>query len=204
MRRSGPLRHPTFDAPPAIRPASDICRSHMDEHELRGMRVALGLLLAAIVVGGSIDLVLDAPASWLTAHVLYEVGLIVGALAASIWLWRGWLHAARSASALRRSLAERQVERDAWQERARHALEGLGAAVNDQFHRWGLTPAEREVALLLLKGHGHKQIAGATGRSERTVRQHAVAVYRKAGLGGRAELAAFFLADLQLPASSGD
>jgi hypothetical protein len=32
-----------------------------------------------------------------------------------------------------------------------------------------------------------------------TVRQHAVAVYRKSGLAGRAELSAFFLEDLLLP-----
>lgn len=159
----------------------------------------LALLLAGIVLGGTVDLVLDAPADWLSAHVAYEVLLIAGALAASIWLWRGWRRAAESAATLRRSLAERQSERDAWQARARQALEGLGRAVHDQFVGWGLTPAEREVALRLLQGHGHKQIAAATGRSERTVRQHAVAVYRKAGLGGRAELAAFFLADLRLP-----
>jgi len=67
---------------------------------------------------------------------------------------------------------------------------------------WGLTPAEREVALLLLKGQSHKQIAYTTGRSERTVRQHAVAVYQKSGLSGRAELAAFFLEDLLLPEAS--
>jgi DNA-binding NarL/FixJ family response regulator len=52
---------------------------------------------------------------------------------------------------------------------------------------------------LLLKGHGHKQAAALTGRSERTVRQHAVSIYHKAGLSGRAELAAFFLEDLLLP-----
>ena len=50
----------------------------------------------------------------------------------------------------------------------------------------------------LLKGHSHKQIAFETGRSERTVRQHAVAVNQKSGLAGRAELAAFFLDDLPL------
>lgn len=61
----------------------------------------------------------------------------------------------------------------------------------EQFRAWRLTPAEREVALLLLKGRSHKEIAAATGRSERTVRQHAIAAYQKAGLGGRAELAAF-------------
>jgi DNA-binding NarL/FixJ family response regulator len=57
------------------------------------------------------------------------------------------------------------------------------------------------VALQLLKGFTHKEIAAATDRSERTVRQHAVAVYRKAGLSGRAALAAFFLGDLLLPGS---
>jgi len=41
-------------------------------------------------------------------------------------------------------------------------------------------------------------------RSERTVRQHAVAVYRKSGLAGRAELSAFFLEDLLLPRSAED
>lgn len=171
----------------------------MNEQELRGMRLVLAAVLAAIVMGGTVDLLLDAPDRWLSLHVIYELLLIAGALVASVWLWRAWRRAAESAASLERSLAERQAERDAWRERARKSLEGLGQAVDDQFRGWGLTPAEREVALLLLKGHGHKQIAAATGRSERTVRQHAVAVYRKAGLGGRAELAAFFLEDLALP-----
>jgi DNA-binding NarL/FixJ family response regulator len=121
-----------------------------------------------------------------------------------VWLSRGWRRAAESAAALRHSLAERQSERDAWRARAHQALDGLGHAVEDQFVAWGLTPTEREVALLLLQGHGHKQIAASTGRSERTVRQHAVSIYRKAGLGGRAELAAFFLADLRLPSAHRD
>jgi len=55
------------------------------------------------------------------------------------------------------------------------------------------------VALFLLKGYGHKQIAALTNRSERTVRQHAGVVYEKSGLGGRAELSAYFLQVLLLP-----
>jgi DNA-binding CsgD family transcriptional regulator len=171
----------------------------MNEQELRTMRMVLAGLLAAIVVGGAVDLLLDAPERWMSPHVVYELLLIGGAVAASVWLWRAWRAAAASAASLEHSLAERIAERDAWRDRARQSLESLGQAVNDQFERWGLTPAEREVALLLLKGHGHKQIAADTDRSERTVRQHAVTVYRKAGLGGRAELAAFFLEDLRLP-----
>jgi DNA-binding CsgD family transcriptional regulator len=169
------------------------------EEDVRGMRVMLAVVLAGIVVGGTVDLVLDAPDTWRSGHVLFEVGLILAALATAVWLWRNWRHAATVATALERSLAERQAERDAWRERAAQALSGLGLAVGRQFHDWALTPAEQEVALLLLKGRSHKEVAAATGRSERTVRQHAVAAYHKAGLGGRAELAAFFLGDLALP-----
>ena len=64
---------------------------------------------------------------------------------------------------------------------------------------WQRTPTERDVAALILKGIGHKQIAAAMGRSERTVRQHPVRVYDKSGLAGRAELAAFCLEGLSLP-----
>jgi DNA-binding CsgD family transcriptional regulator len=38
--------------------------------------------------------------------------------------------------------------------------------------------------------------------SERTVRQQALNVYRKSGLNGRSDMAAFFLEDLLLPVSS--
>ena len=104
-------------------------------------------------------------------------------------LWLGWWRSLRSVRDLRHSLASQQAERDGWRASAEQALEGLGRAMDAQFGRWALTPSEREVALLLLKGYSHKAIARSTGRSDQTVRQHAAAVYRKASLGGRAELA---------------
>jgi DNA-binding CsgD family transcriptional regulator len=69
-------------------------------------------------------------------------------------------------------------------------------AIDHQLHRWGLTASEKEVALLLLKGLSFKDIAGLRGTNENTVRQQARALYKKAGLTGRHELAAFFLEDL--------
>ena len=121
------------------------------------------------------------------------------ALGSAVVLWRGWQRAERSLDDVKRALQRHRAERDAWRESAQKLLDGLGRALDDQFARWALTDAEREVALLLLKGYSHKAIARATGRSDKTVRQHAGAVYRKSGLGGRAELAAFFLEDLLLP-----
>ena len=172
----------------------------------RPVRGALIVVLGLVVVGGITDIVLDRPDSFLSAHILIELGLVALSLGTAIVLWRGWREAGRELGATRaqldaarRSLSERQAERDAWKRQAEAALAGLGEAIGTQFAAWGLTPAETEVALGLLKGLGHKQIAAATGRSERTVRQHAVAVYDKAGLGGRAELAAFFLGELRIP-----
>lgn len=167
------------------------------------LRLPLALLLFAIAVGGAVDLVFDAPESWLSFHVLYEALLTLGGLLTASWLWLGWRRAEREAAELTRLVAERQLERDAWRASARSALAGLADAIGSQLERWGLTPAEREVAILLLKGRSHKEIAAATGRSERTVRQHAVSAYGKAGLGGRAELAAFFLEDLPSPRAPG-
>ena len=162
-------------------------------------RWVLALILGLGVVGGTIDLLLDRPTSLLTLHVLFELSFIVFGLLTSIYLVRGWISARTSLAEARRTAAERQVERDAWRTRAEEALRGLGEEVARQFADWGLSPAERETALMLLKGFSLKQIAALTGRSERTVRQHAVAVYEKSGLAGRAELSGFFLGDLLLP-----
>jgi DNA-binding CsgD family transcriptional regulator len=142
---------------------------------------------------------MDQPARWLSFHVVFESLMIAGALLMATTLWLGWWRAERSVAQLRHSLEARREERDAWRESARSALEGLGEAVHRQFAAWSLTPAEREVALLLLRGYSHKQVAQASGRNERTARQHASAIYHKAGLAGRAELAAYFFEDLMLP-----
>jgi DNA-binding CsgD family transcriptional regulator len=167
----------------------------------RRLRSILGVALLSIVAGGTADLVMDQPQSWLTFHVVFETAMVAGALVLAISLWTGWWRAEHDAAELRITLLRRSAERDRWRAAASHALEGLGRAIDAQFEEWRLTAAEREVALLLLKGLGHKQIAAMTGRSERTARQHAGAVYEKAGLGGRADLSAFFLQDLMLPRS---
>lgn len=167
-------------------------------------------ILAMVAVGGVTDLVLDNPESWRSLHVLFELLLILFSLASIGVLSLQWRRTRlelagtrRALAATKRSLDERRAERDAWRRSAEGALAGLGQAIDRQFEAWGLTPTEREIALLLLKGYGHKQIAGMTGRGERTVRQHAVSVYQKGGVGGRAELAAFFLQDLMLPGDRG-
>jgi DNA-binding CsgD family transcriptional regulator len=162
------------------------------------LRLILAVALLSIIVGGTADLVMDRPSDWLSFHVVFETLMIAGALVMATTLWLGWYRTAQDAARMAASLEAQRAENEVWRVSAQSALRGLAIAIDTQFERWHLTPAEREVALLLLKGHGHKQIAALTGRSERTARQHAGAVYEKSRLGGRAELAAFFLNDLEL------
>lgn len=94
--------------------------------------------------------------------------------------------------------AVRQAATDgrAWRAQSRRFIDGLSRAVEAQFDLWGLTPAEADVAGLLLKGAALREIATLRRTSEATIRQQAQSIYRKSGLGSRAELSAYFMEDL--------
>jgi DNA-binding NarL/FixJ family response regulator len=102
-----------------------------------------------------------------------------------------------------RDLEAARIKGESWRSEARPHLNGLGEAINLQFLSWNLTEAEKEVALLLLKGLSSKEIAAVRASSERTVREQARCVYLKSGLSGRVSLSAFFLEDLLLPIGIG-
>jgi hypothetical protein len=57
-----------------------------------------------------------------------------------------------------RDLEVARLQGQQWRSEARTLLNGLGDAIDEQFKRWNLTEAEREVALLLLKGLSLKEI----------------------------------------------
>ncbi len=172
------------------------------EPELGGRRripLILSGIFLLVVVGGVVDLVLDRPTTLLSFHVAFEVLMVLVSLGAATYLAAGWYSTRTELAETRAESARLQWERQEWQDRASDLLKGLGSAISDQFDAWELTPTERKVALMLLKGLSHKRIARVTDTSDRTVRQHAVAVYQKSGLAGRAELAGFFLEPMLLP-----
>jgi len=154
---------------------------------------------ALIALLMAIDTVIDYRQSGSFVAQTFEILVFVAALAGiGIHAWQ--LASARTQSArLDRELTETKAEAQRWSREAKDVLSGLGVAIDAQFDKWALTPAERDVALLQLKGLRHKEIAELRHTSERTVRQQALSIYRKSGLGGRTDLAAFFLEDLLLP-----
>jgi DNA-binding CsgD family transcriptional regulator len=166
---------------------------------LAARRSALAFAIVAALAGG--DLLSDTRSGIALGHVALEGAMLVVALGGIAVLWRAVRRTGRQVRALHGVAEAARAEADRWRRQSRSLLAGLGAAIDLQFERWGLSPAEREVALLLVKGLSSQEIATVRATSERTVRQQSQAVYRKAGLAGRAELAAFFLEDLLLPDS---
>jgi DNA-binding CsgD family transcriptional regulator len=76
---------------------------------------------------------------------------------------------------------------------ARH---DLARVLQVQFEEWSLTQTEKEVALLLLKGLSFKEIASVRSTLEKTVRQQASSIYKKAGVSGRHSFSAWFIEDI--------
>jgi len=175
------------------------CRlQRVDLLDRRVQRALIGLLLA-IVAAGIADVILDAPATLLSFHVIFEIAFVLLCLGTATFLWLAGSESERSLQRTREALESHADALAEWRERAQRLLQGLGVEIDRQMRAWGLSPAEREVALLLLKGYSTKEIATHLQKSERTVRQQCSAVYKRSGLGGRAELSAFFLEDLLLP-----
>ena len=171
-------------------------------------RLLSGVLVAfaAIALLAAIDLVSDLSEGITVGHAVAEGAVFVVGLFGAAFMARRLRTLVRSEQAARAeavALAERlqatEAEAARWREEVRDLLHGLGAALDRQFERWALSAAEKEVALLLLKGLSHKDIADVRSVTEATARQQARAVYKKAGLSGRNDLAAFFLEDLLLP-----
>ncbi|MGE0623827.1 MAG: hypothetical protein AB7I04_08585 [Pseudomonadales bacterium] len=164
---------------------------------LRASVLAAIALFAVVAVLISVDLITDQREGVSWAHLAVEASVLVAALGGVLLLWRQLTQS-------RADLAQARVEAEQWRQENQQLLSGLASAIQGQFHRWALTGAESEVGLLLLKGLSHKEIAELRQTSERTVREQARSLYRKAGLGGRASLSAFFLEDLLLTPSEGD
>jgi DNA-binding CsgD family transcriptional regulator len=154
------------------------------------------VMLVIVVLGSGADLLHDWREGADLGHLAIETVLILASFLLIGVLTVSVLRQQRDIRGLKRELGRREDDRaqrpPAELREARHRLAELAER---QFREWSLTHTEQEVALLLLKGLSFKEIAAVRDTVEKTVRQQASSVYRKSGLGGRHELAAWFIED---------
>ena len=124
-------------------------------------RAALwGGLAIALGVAFSIGLeLLEEPELPLTAIVLELIGLLPAVFLSVgvMLLFRITARQREEHLTVLRDLEVARLHGQRWRSESRALLNGLGEAIDAQFSRWSLTDAEREVALLLLKGLSLKE-----------------------------------------------
>lgn len=101
----------------------------------------------------------------------------------------------REIETLRHQLHSSHVRITDLRQKLQQAGQGYLELIHQQLDEWQLSPTEKEIALLLLKGLSFDEIAAIRSTKEKTVRQQAIAVYRKSGLNGRHEFAGWFFED---------
>jgi DNA-binding NarL/FixJ family response regulator len=68
--------------------------------------------------------------------------------------------------------------------------------LDENFDAWALTPSERDVALLSIKGLSIADIARVRQTKEGTIKAQSNAIYSKAGVSGRQQLLSLFIEEL--------
>jgi DNA-binding CsgD family transcriptional regulator len=163
------------------------------------------LALLVVVLFASLDVIEDSLSGIGLEHLILESVIIVTSLGVAVMLWTGTNnHHKTQSRKLRDQLLASREDAARWRSEAESLLTGLGDAIEAQFDRWGLSEAEKDIGLLILKGFSHKEIADVRQRSERTVRQQAASMYQKSALENRAQFSAFFLEDLLRPLERGE
>ena len=134
--------------------------------------IAVQVICAAVFL---IDVLTDinelSVLSWqLLPEALASIGLFVGIAFEVVFL----MHLLRRKASLERSVGM--------------ASAALQSVIEGHFDDWKLTPSERDVAALMVKGLSISEIAEVRGSAEGTVKAHLNAIYRKANARNRAEV----------------
>ena len=82
------------------------------------------------------------------------------------------------------------------EQQLRLASGAFNELLQERFAKWGLTPAEADVALFVIKGLGTQEIAFMRRTSDGTVKAQTNAIYRKAGVSGRHQLLSLFIEEM--------
>lgn len=137
---------------------------------------------------------LEAGSSW--SHVGAETIILVLSVMGFFIIWSRNIVYKKDLTELKIDLQKAKSDLNSYKQRSEKYVKGLSDTIDKQMDAWGLTKAEKEITLLILKGLTNKEISDIRETSERTVRQQLTAIFQKSNLTTRLEISAFFLEDL--------
>lgn len=165
----------------------------------RKERIVIIFILTIVAMMVAFDIITDSKEGVVVWHVLVEGSAGLAALFGIFYFMQDSFNLKHKLSDSLNENIQLKKEATDWKTEAQKYIEGLSQSIDQQLTKWHLSVAEKEVALLLLKGLSLKEIANIRNTTEKTSRVQSIAVYSKSGLSGRSELAAFFLEDLLQP-----
>ncbi len=154
------------------------------------------LIFAIVVIASGADLLADLSHGAGTEHIAKEAVIVSISIIAIAWLLLGLRQQRLEIRSLQLDLEAANNLQTQPRKYVLEARKKLGNVVTRQFSEWMLTDSEIEVGWLLLKGLSLKEIAHVRSTQEKTVRQQASSIYKKAGISGRHTFSAWFIEDI--------
>ena len=150
-------------------------------------RLALLIMFQAIctlffIVDISTDMKALGIASITDVHYLPELGATLGLVLGIAFELRVLLQLMRRQAQLEQGMSV--------------AAGALAEVIEGYYSALGLTASEQDVAGFTIKGYSIAEIANLRGSAAGTVKTHLNAIYRKAGVAGRAQLVSLLVEDL--------
>ncbi len=174
---------------------------HLHEIKVKKLLAKLWLPITFIVILFLIDISFDIHERINPKHLAIEFLIYVVIIYIAYIGYRFYKLDKKSFNAVKENITKSNTELKYWQNQNKTLIDGLSNKIHEQFKLWGLTQAEMDVALMIIKGFSLEEISSMRGTSERTIRDQAASVYHKAKLKNRIELSAYFLEDLLSPTS---
>ncbi|TNG03117.1 MAG: DNA-binding response regulator [Gammaproteobacteria bacterium] len=154
------------------------------------------LVFAIVVIASGADFVADLSHGADIEHIVKEAVIVSISISAIAWLLLGLRQQRLEIKSLQQELETLNKPQTLPRKYVLEARKKLGNVVSQQFSEWMLTGSEIEVGWLLLKGLSLKEIAIVRSTHEKTVRQQASSIYKKAGVSGRHAFSAWFIEDI--------
>ena len=157
---------------------------------------SLIFIFVLVVIASGLDLLTDLSHGATFAHIIKEAVIVTLSALALVWILNGVRQQKEQIELLKQEIQQAEQLQKQPSEYVLNARRQVGEVIAKQFEEWALTSSEKEVGMLLLKGLSLKEISAIRNTLEKTVRQQASAIYKKASLPGRHAFAAWFIEDL--------